>query len=205
MKLHHVQGSRSCRVRWLLEELGLDYALETYSLADGTLKGAAYRAKNPLGLVPTLEDGGVVLFESGAILQYLLERYGEGRLEPEIGTPERARYLQWFHWGEATMMPPLGDIMRQRFLLPEEKRSEAGLEDARKRLSKCLGALAAEVEEGGFVAGSEFSAADIMMAYGPHLARMVGELPDEPKAVHDYLARVGARPAFERAFGPGGF
>jgi glutathione S-transferase len=93
--LHHVPLSRSLRVRWLLEELGLRYQLVTRSFAD--LKQPDHLALHPLGKVPVLRDGDVVLYESGAILQHLLERYGEGRLEPKPGTRERSLYWQWFH------------------------------------------------------------------------------------------------------------
>jgi glutathione S-transferase len=199
MKLYHIPGSRSCRVRWLLEELGLDYELETLALGDGSLKSPAYLAKNPLGLVPTLDDGDVTLYESGAIVQYVLERYGEGRLEPAIGDALRPIYLQWFHWAEATLMAPLAQIMRLRFFSGGEP-SEAALATARKQLVRVLEVLAAEVEGQECVLGGDFSAADIMMAYGLFLARMVGELPDEPKAVRAYLERMDTRPAFARAF-----
>ena len=84
MLLYHVPGSRSCRVRWLLEELGVDYTLESLSITDGSLRTDEYRALNPLGRVPTLEDGGVAFYESGAILQYLLENYADGNLAPPI-------------------------------------------------------------------------------------------------------------------------
>jgi glutathione S-transferase len=204
MKLHHIPGSRSCRVRWLFEELGLEYELETYQLFDGSLKAPAYRALNPQGLVPTLEDGNLVLFESGAILQYVLERYGEGRLEPATGDPDRAAYLQWFHWGEATLMPPLGGIMRNRFVLPEPDRSEVALGNARKRFARALDVLSGALGDAEFLVANRFSAADIMCAYGLSLARAVGELPEAPPRAQAYLDAMAARPAFEHAFA-GGF
>jgi glutathione S-transferase len=100
-------------------------------------------------------------------------------------------------------MPPLAEILRQRFFFPESERSPVALANARKRWRSVLEVLAAEVAKRGFVAGPALTAADVMMAYGPFLARMVGELPEQPEAVHAYLERVSARPAFERAFGGG--
>ena len=98
MKLYHLPGSRSCRVLWLIFELGLECEIEKMSLADGSLRTDSYRELNPLGKAPTLDDDGVVLYESGAIVEYLLERYGAGRLAPAVGSADRAQYLQWLHW-----------------------------------------------------------------------------------------------------------
>lgn len=204
MKLHHLPGSRSCRIRWLLEELGVAYEIETHRLGGPTLRSPTYRALNPLGLVPTLEDESAVLFESGAIVQYLLERHGSGRLEPAPDAAERAVYLQWFHWGEATLIPPLTDIMRHRFVLPEAERSPVALADARKRFLRRLEVVADTVRGRASILRSGFSAADIMLGYGLSLARSVGELPPEPGAVQAYLDELARRPAFQAAF-EGGF
>lgn len=204
MKLHHIPGSRSCRVVWLLEELGVPYELAPMSLRDGSLRAPEYRAKNPLGRVPTLEDEGVVFYESGAILQYLLERYGEGRLEPATQSPSRPIFLQWFHWAEATLLPPIVLINGNRFVLKEEDRSDAALRVARRQLAKILAVLDDAVRDKQFLVDDELTAADIMAGYGVTLAKLVGELPDEPTAVHAWLEGLAARPAYKRAF-DGGF
>lgn len=204
LKVHHLPASRSCRVVWLLEELGLPYEIDAKSLSDGSLRTDAYRAKNPLGRVPTLEDEGTVFYESGAILQYVLERYGEGRLEPEITSPARALYLQWFHWAEATLMPPIVLINGNRFVLKEADRSEAALRVARRQLAKALAVLDGAVAGKKFLVDDQLSAADIMAGYAVTNAKMVGELPDEPEAVHAWLDGLAARPAYQRAFA-GGF
>ena len=203
MKLYHVPGSRSCRVRWLLEELGLPCEIEQRGLADGSLRTPEYLAKNPLGRVPTLEDDGVVFSESGAILQYLLERYGEGRLAPAIGSPSRPIFLQWFHWGEATLMPPMAAIMANRFVLKEADRSETALGIARRQLAKALAVLGDAVDGKRFLVDDEFSAADIMVGYGLTLAQNVGELPEEPSSVSTWLAGLAERPAYQTAFSGG--
>ena len=203
MKLHHVSGSRSLRVRWLLEELELPYELVTHTLGGASLRSPSYRALNPQSRVPTLEDEGVVLFESGAIMQFVLERYGAGRLEPAADDPDRALYLQWFHWGEAALMPPLHVIMGNRFVLKESDRSEVALNVARRQFAQLLGVLGDALEGKDFLVGNRFTAADIMAVYGVTLVKQVGEMPDEPRAVHAWHDRLTARPAFERAFGKG--
>lgn len=213
MKLYHVPGSRSCRVLWLLEELGLEYTLERRSVLDGSLRTPEYRALNPLGRVPTFEHEGVVFYESGAILQLLLERHGKGRLEPPRDAPERPLYLQWFHWGEATLLPPLAAINANRFILREADRSERALDVAQRQLARILAVLAEAVEGRDFLVGDgdgddgtrgRFSAADIMVGYGVQLARTVGALDEAPPAVSRWLDGLAERPAFERAFA-GGF
>ncbi len=200
MKLYHVPGSRSCRVRWLLEELEIDHEVEGLGMADGSLRDEAYRKKNPHGRVPTLEDRGVTFYESGAILQYLLERYGEGRLEPAVESASRPIYLQWFHWGEATLMPPSTAIMGNRFVLKEADRSRTALDVARRQLARVLDVLGQAVAGREFLVDDRLTAADIMVGYGVSLVRMVGELPDEPSSVHTWLEGLAARPAYRRAF-----
>lgn len=205
MKLHHVPGSRSCRVIWLLEELGgIDYEVESYRLGDPRLRSPVYRAMNPGGKVPTLEDGGVAIHESGAIVQYLLERHGRGRLEPAVGSPARGPFLQWMHWSEASLMPPLGQINAHKFVLREADRIPAALELARRQFAKLLAQLGDALAGVDYLVENRFTAADLMAGYGIALAGMVGELPPGPSALHAWFERLSARPAFERAF-RGGF
>jgi glutathione S-transferase len=205
MKLHHVPGSRSCRVLWLLEELGgLDYEVETYRLGDPRLRSPEYRALNPAGKVPTFEDRGVAFHESGAIVQYLLERYGEGRLEPAPDSLARGPFLQWLHWSEATLMPPLGQINAHKFVLREADRIPQALELARRQFAKMLGQLGQALAQVDYLVENRFTAADLMAGYGIALARMVGELPELPRGTQAWFTRLSERPAFERAFA-GGF
>lgn len=194
--LYHVPFSRSLRVRWLLEELGLPYRLETRGFGD--LRRPEHLALHPLGKVPALADGDVVLFESGAILQHLLERYGEGRLEPKAGTPERSLYWQWFHYAEASVAPPLGLIVRHTVLLPEAERLPAVAEWARAQAAQMLAPVERALAGRSWLL-SEFSAADVMMGYSVKLASLLRLLGDVTPSLTAYLARCEERPAYRRA------
>lgn len=204
MKLYHVPGSRSARVLWLLLELNLPHEVERLSMADGSLRSPEYLAIHPLGRVPALEDEGTTFYESGAIVQYLLERYGKGRLEPSVGSRDRARYLQWFHWGEATLLPPIVTMNAHRFALPEKDRSEKAIDVAQRQLARIFGVLEQALEGRSYLVGDDFTAADLMVGYGVTLAKLVGELPDDLPAVHAWLSRLADRSAYAAALA-GGF
>ncbi len=194
--LYHVPLSRSLRVRWLLEELALPYTLITRSFAE--LKRPEHLALHPLGKVPALTDGDVVLYESGAILQHLLERYGAGRLEPEPGTRERSLYWQWFHYAEATVTPPLGLIVRHTALLPEAERIPTVEVWARAQLQQLLAPVERALAGQSWLL-TEFSAADIMLGYSLKLASVLRLLDDSVPNLSAYLARCEERPAYRRA------
>jgi len=195
--VYHAPHSRSVRVRWLLEELGdVPYEVETKSFE--TLKSPEYLKIHPLGAVPAIRDGDVAMFESGAILEYLLERYGKGRLAPAAGTPARAKYLQWLHFGEATMAPPLVDVLRHQMFLPEAERVPAVADAGRARFKQLLDVLEAALAGREHLCG-EFTAADIMVGYALRLAGMFGLGLDGHPGVAGYFARLSARPAYGRA------
>ena len=194
--LYHVPFSRSLRVRWLLEELELPYRLETRGFGD--LKRPEHLALHPLGKVPALADGDVTLFESGAILQHLLERYGEGRLEPKPGTRERSLHWQWFHYAEASVAPPLGLTVRHTVLLPEAERIPAVAEWARAQAAQMLAPVERALEGRSWLL-PEFSAADVMMGYSVKLASLLRLLGESSPNLTAYLARCEERPAYRRA------
>ena len=196
LTLHHAPFSRSLRVRWLLEELGLPYQLVTHTFPE--LKQPDYLALHPLGKIPVLQDGEVVLFESGAIVQHLLERHGGGRLEPKAGTPERALFWQWFHFAEATVTPPLGMVVRHSRLLPEAERVPSVLAFARQGAGAALGVVERALADRAWLL-LEFSAADVMMGYSVKLASLLGLIGEPTPRLAAYLARCEERPAWQRA------
>ena len=159
---------------------------------------AQWRQLNPVGKVPVLKDGALTLFESGAMVQYLLDRYGNGRLQPTAGTPEHAIYLQWSWFAEATFARPLGEIVNHRRALPEAEQSAAAVEEMRARAWLCIDALDQSLPGRSWLLGDEFTAADIMMGYTLMLVGSLapGELPTE---VARYWAALSAREGFIRA------
>jgi glutathione S-transferase len=200
IKIHHARLTRSVRVVWLLEELGVPYELATFEFTRENLSRPEYLALHPLGKVPVIQDDDVTLFESGAILEYLLEEHGGGRLAPPPGSRDRARYLQWFHFGEASLTTHVGTIVRHRFTLPEVERIPAAAEDGRVRLHQALDVVDKVLAERPFILGDEFTAADIMVAYGVAISKIMRELPPELGALSAYLSRMKKRPAYERAW-----
>lgn len=194
--LYHAPWSRSLRVRWLLEELGVPYGLVTRPF--GQLKQPEHLALHPLGKLPVLQDGDLVLFESGAIVQHLLERHGAGRLEPKPGTPERALHWQWFHFAEATVMPPLGLIVRHTSLLPEAERVPAVLDFARRGAGDALAVVERALAGRSWLL-PEFGAADVMLGYGVKLASFLGLVGPATPGLRAYLARCEERAAWQRA------
>jgi glutathione S-transferase len=139
LKLHHAPNSRAGRIVWLLEELGLPYELNRMDFHPSALKSDAHRARHPLGRVPVLEDGDVLLYESGAIVEYVLARHTDGALKPAVDSPEFPAYLQWFHYCEGMVMPPVNTIVVQTLLLPEDRRDPKVLEQAQRLLTKAWG------------------------------------------------------------------
>jgi len=196
LKLYHAPGTRSLRILWLLEELGLPYELETVAF---TLPTTPFTQTSPFGKLPAIEDGDVTMVESGAILEYILERYGRGRLAPAVGTPQRAAFLQWVHFAEATAMPPFGEIVRHTLFKPEAERIPAVVADARARAAAGLAVLEQALSGRDYLLGSDFSAADVMMGYTLLSARWHGVLSDAYPNLVRYMARLEARPAFQKA------
>jgi len=199
MKIYHAPNTRSVRIVWLLEELGLPYEIESFQLGDAKMRNPEYLKINPMGRVPTLEDGAVRLSESGAIVEYVLARHGKGRLVPEVSSPEFPRYLQWLHYAEGMIMPTVNIIVVETILLPKERRNQVNVDRAVKLLSRMLGAVDAGLEGCEFMAGA-FSGADIMTGHACTVAQRLGaDVSDKPN-VAAYIARLNARPAMQRAW-----
>lgn len=197
IKLYFAPRTRSVRILWLLEELGLPYELVRVDFLPPAKEFFAQRT--PTGKLPTLEDGDVTLCESGAIVEWILERHGKGRLAPPPGTRERARYLQWLHFAESTAFPPLGIVVWLTLYRSDAQSQTELIQDARARAAMGLEFLEREIGESTHLVGDEFTAADIMMGFTLVASRMLGVLDARFPRVNRYLARLEARPAFQKA------
>lgn len=138
LKLHFAPNSRAGRIVWLLEELQLPYEINKMAFHPKDLKSEEHRARHPLGRVPVLEDGDVSIYESGAIVDYVLERHKNGGLKPAVNDNRFPEYLQWFHYCEGMVMPAVNTIVVQTILLPEARRDATVLGQAQRLLSKSL-------------------------------------------------------------------
>ena len=199
MKIYYAPNTRAVRIVWLFEELGLPYELERFKLGDPGMRAPEYLKVNPMGRVPTLLDGDLTMSESGAIVQYVLARYGNGRLVPALTSQDFGPYLQWLHYAEGMLMPPVNTIVVETKLLPPERRNQGNADRALKLLTRMLVPVNAHLEGREFVAG-EFSGADIMTGHACTVAANLGaDVSDKPHLAA-YIARINARPALKRAW-----
>jgi glutathione S-transferase len=200
--LHHLNHSRSQRILWLLEELNLPYRLEIYQRdAKTNLAPPELRAIHPLGKSPVIEDGELVLAESGAIIEYLVERYGAGKLVPARGTPEHIRYLHWMHFAEGTIMLHL---VGRLYLTRVGEAAKAMQERVEVMIRDELALIEAELGRSEHIAGAQFSAADVQMLFPLEFAASAGLVSDRLTKLRSYVKRMQARPAYRRALQAGG-
>ena len=217
IRVHHLNNSRSQRILWLLEELGLPYEVVRYQRdAKTMLAPAELRAVHPLGKSPVITDDDITVAESGAIIEYLVERYGQGRLRPALGTAERLRYTYWLHFAEGSAMPPL--LLKLVFsFLPKSPALPALLrplvrkvaEGAQKsfidpQILQQLNYFEAELSRHEWFAGDDFSAADIQMSFPLEAAAARGGLDKKWPKVSAFLQKIHDRPAYQRALEQGG-
>ena len=201
IKVHHLNNSRSQRVLWLLEEIGLDYEVVRYQRdAKTMLAPASLRRIHPLGKSPIIEDGSLRLAETGAIVDYLVGRYGEDWRRRRAARLHW-RYRYWLHYAEGSLMPPLllKLIVNRLGLFGWPAR---GYVDAQIKLH--LDYLEKELDNGPWFVGSEFSAADVMMSFPLEAASARGGLNASRPNLMSFLARIHARPAYQRALSRGG-
>ncbi len=199
--VHHLENSRSQRVLWLLEELGLDYDVVRYERDPKTmLAPPALKHVHPLGKSPVIEDQGRAIAETGAIVEYLIEK-AEGRLGPPANRDAVLRYRQFLHYAEGSMMPPL-------FALLVVNRLGLLGRPARAPITKMLGHhldwLESELAQRDWFAGDEFTAADVMMSFPLEAARARAGLDASRSHLIDWLERIHARPAYAAALKKGG-
>ena len=214
--VHHLNNSRSQRILWLLEELGLPYEVKRYQRDTRTmLAPPELRAVHPLGKSPVISDGDVTLAESGAIVEYLAGKYGSGKLVPADGTPEKLRYTYWMHFAEGSMMPPL--LLKLIFDRVESgpmpffvKPIARGIAQRVKgmmvtpNLERLLTFMESELATREWFAGPTFSAADIQMSFPLEAAASRGGLDEKRPKLWAFLKTIHARPAYQRALEKGG-
>ena len=215
--VHHLNTSRSQRVLWLLEELDLPYEVVRYQRdAKTMLAPPELKQVHPLGKSPVVTtDEGMVLAESGAIIETLVEHYGDGRLSPVAGTPEALRYRYWLHYAEGSAMPPL--LLKLMFDRVEKakmpffaKPIAKGIADKARAafilpsLKTHLDFMEGELGKGEWFAGDAFTGADIQMSFPVEVARVRGGLDASRPKLMAWLERIHARPAYARALERGG-
>ena len=198
LKLHFAPNSRAGRIVWLLEELGLPYEINKMAFHPKDLKSDEHRARHPLGRVPVLDDGDISLFESGAIVEYVIARHKNGGLKPSEDSPLYPEYLQWFHYCEGMVMPPINTIVVQTVLLPPDRRDEKALSQAQRLLTKALEPVNEALAGRDYLIG-DFSAADIMLGHACFMGNRLGRLGEEMSHLKAYVERVANRPAFKTA------
>jgi glutathione S-transferase len=197
LTVHHLGISQSERIVWLCEELGLDYQLKRYDRrADNRLAPDEYKALHPMGIAPVITDGALVLGESGAICDYICGKYGGGRLAPGPDDPDFADHLFWFHWSNGTFMTTL---MMQLVLAGGGEGNPAAV-FVNDRSQRGWAMVEARLGEAPFFGGANLTTADIMMVYCLTTSRAFRNLSiDGYPNLKAYLARIGARPAYQRA------
>ncbi|MES2638817.1 MAG: glutathione S-transferase [Myxococcota bacterium] len=214
--VHHLNNSRSQRVLWLLEELGIDYEIVRYERDPATmLAPPALRAVHPLGKSPVITDEDATVAESGAILEYIVNRHGGGRLAPLPNSDERLRYTYWLHYAEGSAMPPLllklvfgrmADGPGPFFLRPVLRAISAKVQSSfiDPQLKTHLDFMEGELAKTPWFAGQEFTAADIQMSFPLEAAAARAGLDESRPQLWAFLQKIHARPAYQRALEKGG-
>jgi glutathione S-transferase len=214
--VHHLENSRSQRVLWLLEELGLPYEIQHYRRDPRTMLAPPELSQvHPLGKSPVITDGDTVVAETGAVVEYLIDQYGDGRLRPEPGTPEHLRYCYWLHFAEGSAMPPLlmklvFDSINKApmpfFVRPVARGIGKKVMDLMvwPNLKRQFDFMEAELDRSTWFAGSQISGADIMMSFPLEAAaRRAGLDASRPKLMA-FLERIHKRAAYRKALKRGG-
>ena len=203
LTIHHLGKSQSERIIWLCEELGVPYELKLYKRDAVTiLSPPELKALHPLGAAPVITEGDLVLAESGAIIDYIIAKHGGGRLALGPAHPDFAQYLYWFHFANANLQPHMGrNMIMRRLNLPEDNPTMAL---TKARLDKVLDLIDARLRGSVYLAGDEFTAADIMAVFSLTTMRIFLPLDLAPYVhIKSYLRRIGERTAYQRAMHKG--
>jgi glutathione S-transferase len=196
--IYHLETSRSERIVWLMEELGLDYELKVFPRETNGAAPPPFKEAHPIGKAPVLRDGDTVLAESGAIVDYLVRRHAQGRLSLPPEDPAYARYIYWLHFAEGSLM----SLMLIALVLSRIPEAAASPVTARirERMKQMLAFVDAELATGPWFAGAEFTAADVMMVFPFTTMRLFLDYDLAPYSnVQAYLQRIEARPAYQKA------
>ena len=198
LTLHFSSNSRAQRVLWLLEELQLEYNLNKIKFHPSELKSDEHRKRHPLGRVPVLEDEEITIYESGAIVEYLIARHSNGELKPDVSDPAFPNYLQWFHYCEGMIMPPMNTIVVHTLILPEERRNEEVLRQAKNLLTKALLPVNQLLEKNKYLI-DKFSGVDFMLGHSLYMSNKLKCVSDEMINIKNYLSLINEREAFQKA------
>lgn len=202
IKVHHLNNSRSQRILWLLEELGVDYEVVKYQRDSQTsLAPPELKAIHPLGKSPVITDGDLILAESGAIIEYLADTYGKGRLAPAPGTPERLRYSYWMHFAEGSAMTP---FLLALYLGRVGEAAGPVLQHVGGQIVSLVDYLEAELAKAPYFVGKDLTAADIQMSFPVEIAAMRGLAGADRPHLAAFMSAIEARPAYKRALERGG-
>jgi glutathione S-transferase len=201
IRVHHLNNSRSQRVLWLLEELGLEYEIVKHQRNPETnLAPDSLKAVHPLGKSPVIEDGEHTVIESGAILEYLVRRHGKGKLAPAPSSPDSVRYLQWMHYAEGSAMLPLMLNLYLRRLGEAAKPLEPRVNS---EIENHLGYLDSELGASDYFVGEQLTAADIQLSFVVQIAQRLYGLDKFPN-LSRFIERAQQRPAYRKALARGG-
>ena len=196
--LHYCSNSRAQRILWLLEELKIQYELNVIKFHPSELKSDEHRKRHPLGRVPVLEDKEITIYESGAIVEYIIARHSDGKLKPEVSDESFPDYLQWFHYCEGMIMPPMNTIVVHTLILPEERRNEEVLRQAKSLLTKALLPIEQLLENNKYLI-DKFSGVDFMLGHSLFMSNKLKCVSDEMKNIKRYLNLISEREAFQKA------
>ena len=198
MKVYFAPNSRAVRTVWLLNELGLAHELVRFQLGDKAMRAPEHLAVNPNGRVPTLVDGDVTISESTAIAQYLVARYGP-HLAPDTASEAFPVYLQWMHYAEGMIMPPVNNYVVETILLPPDRRNPEIAARSMKLLSRTLQAVDALLSDGRDYLVGDFTAADTITGHACLISQKFGVDMDPLPHIAAYNERLQARPALQKA------
>ncbi len=197
LKLYSAPRTRSIRVAWLLEELGVEYELVSENFVP--TKSEFFIQNTPTGKFPTIDDDGFIMFESGAIIQYLLDKYDDVSLIPASGTHQRGEFLQWMYFADATAFSPLGILVWLTVYRDDAMSHPQLIEDARHRASAGFDLLEKHLQNREWLVDEKFTAADIMVGFTLSAAKLLGIIDDD-SILDQYLTRLQSRPAFAIAY-----